>query len=129
MDKMSFFLNIEFCTKLFSGMKRLLSTLFSVDERIVILDSYVNDIISYIVAKRITGSVCKNMLCFSKYGCFCIMLSQKWVYSHVRNRSTVHKHENKMWTQVEKDINTGVFILRTVDLTMMHVFMRINNHS
>ena len=39
-------------------MKRVLSILFSVDERMVILDSYVNDILSYIVAKRITGRVC-----------------------------------------------------------------------
>ena len=36
-------------------MKRLLSILFSVDDRMVILDSYVNDILSYIVAKRITA--------------------------------------------------------------------------
>ena len=42
---------------IFSEMKRLLSILFSVDERIVILDSYVNDIPSYIVAKRITGRI------------------------------------------------------------------------
>ena len=42
----------------------------------VILDSYVNDILSYIVAKRITGRVCKDGLCFSKYGCFCITYSQ-----------------------------------------------------
>ena len=44
--------------------------------------------------------------------------SQKRVYSHVRNSSTVHKQENIVCTQVEKDFNTGVFILRTVDLTV-----------
>ena len=54
--KMSFFhLNIEFCTNFFSEMKRLLSILFSVHERMVILDSYVNDSLSYIVAKRFHG--------------------------------------------------------------------------
>ena len=99
-------------------MKRLLSILFSVDERMVILDSYVNDSLSYIVAKRITGRVCNDRLCFSQYGCFCNTLSQKQVYSHVRNSSTVHKQENIVCTQVEKDINTSVFILRTVDLTV-----------
>ena len=30
------------------------------------------------------------------------------VYSHVRNSSTVHKQENIVCTQVEKDINTGL---------------------
>ena len=93
MDKMSFFhLNIEFCTDFLRDEAFNFCSL-CVDERIVILDSYVNDIISYIVTKRITGSVCKDRLCFSKYGCFCITTSQKRVYSHVRNSSTVHKHE------------------------------------
>ena len=46
------------------------------------------------------------------------MWSQKRVYSHVRSSSTVHKQENIVWIQVEKDINTGVFIVRTVDLTV-----------
>ena len=45
-------------------------------------------------------------------------LFQKRVYSHVRNSSTVHKHEHIVCSQVEKDINVGVFILRTVDLTV-----------
>ena len=36
-------------------MKSLLSILFSVDERMVILDSCVKDILSYIAAKQITG--------------------------------------------------------------------------
>ena len=99
-------------------MKRLLSILFGVDERMVILDSYVNDSLSYIEAKRIAGRVCNDRLCFSQYGCFCNTLSQKRVYSYVRNSSTVHKQENIVCTQVEKYINTGVFILRTVDLTV-----------
>ena len=99
-------------------MKRLLSFLFSVDERMAILDSYVNDSLSKIVAKRIAGRVCNDRLCFSQYGCFCNTLGQKRVYSHVRNSSTVHKQENIVCTQVEKDFNTGVFILRTVDLTV-----------
>ena len=84
----------------------------------VILDSYVNDSLSYIVAKRIAGRFCNGSLCFSQYGCFCNTLSQKRVYSQVRNSSTVHKQENIVCTQVEIDINTGVFILRTVDLTV-----------
>ena len=46
-------------------MKRLLSILLSVDERMVILDSYVNDSLSYIMAKRIAGIVCNDRLCFS----------------------------------------------------------------
>ena len=99
-------------------MKRLFSILLSVDEGIFILDSYVNGSLSYIVAKQITGRVCNDRLCFSQYGCLCITKSQKRVNSHVRNSSTVHKQENIAWTQVEKDINTGVFILRTVDLTV-----------
>ena len=99
-------------------MKRLLSILFSVDERMVILNSYVNDSLSYIVTKRIEGHVCNERLCFPQYGCFCNTFSQKRVYSNVRNSSTVHKQENIVCTQVEKDINTGVFILRTVDLTV-----------
>ena len=45
-------------------MKRLLSFLFSVNERMVILDSYVNDSLSYSVAKRIAGRVCNDRLCF-----------------------------------------------------------------
>ena len=45
-------------------MKRLLSILFSVDERMVILDSYVNDSLSYIMAKRIAGRVGIDRLCF-----------------------------------------------------------------
>ena len=45
-------------------MKRLLSILFSVDERMVILDSCVNDILSYIVANLITGRVCNDRLFF-----------------------------------------------------------------
>ena len=56
---------------IFSEMKRLLSNLFSVDERMVFLDSYVYDSLSYIVAKRITGRVCNDRLCLSQYGCFC----------------------------------------------------------
>ena len=45
------------------------------------------------------------------------MKSQKRVYSRVRNSSKVHKQEHILvvWTQVEKDIIKGVFILRTVD--------------
>ena len=46
------------------------------------------------------------------------MLSQKRVYKHVRNSSTVHKQENVVCTQVEKGINKNVFIFRTVDLTV-----------
>ena len=68
-DKMSFLS----CAQIFSEMKRLLSILFSVDERMAILHSYVNDSLSYIVAKRITGHVCNDKVCFSQYGCFCIM--------------------------------------------------------
>ena len=45
-------------------MKRLLSILFSVDERMVILHSYVNDSLSYIVAKRIAGRVCNDSYVF-----------------------------------------------------------------
>ena len=45
-------------------MKRLLSILFSVDERLVILDSYVNDSPSYIVANIGKGRVCNDRLCF-----------------------------------------------------------------
>ena len=45
-------------------MKRLLSILFSVDDRMSILDSYVNDSLSKIVAKRIAGRVCNDRLCF-----------------------------------------------------------------
>ena len=86
----------------------------------VILDSYVNDSLSYIVAKRIAGRVCNDGLCVSQYGCFCNTLSQKRVYSYVRNYSTVHKQENIVCTQVEKDINTDVFIPRTVDLTVWY---------
>ena len=58
-DQISFFhLNmISSSALIFSEMKCLLSILFSVDERMVILDSYVNDSLSYIVAKRITGRV------------------------------------------------------------------------
>ena len=44
-DKMSFFISSS--ALIFSEMKRLLSILFSVDERMVILDSYVNDITFY----------------------------------------------------------------------------------
>ena len=55
---------------IFSAMKRLLSILFSVDERMVILDSYVSDSLSYIVAKRITHRVCNDGPSFSQYGCF-----------------------------------------------------------
>ena len=55
------------------------------------------------------------------------MLCQKGVYSNVRNSSTVHKQENIAWTQVEKDINTDVFILRTVDLTVCMIYThRVN---
>ena len=36
----------------------------------------------------------------------------------VMSEIAVHKQENIVCTQVEKDINTGVFILRTVDLTV-----------
>ena len=52
---------------IFSEMKRLLSIPFCVDEGMVILDSYVNDSLSYIVAKRIMGRVCNDMLRFSQY--------------------------------------------------------------
>ena len=41
-------------------MKHLLSILFIVDERMVIFYSYVNDSVSYIVAKPIAGGVCDN---------------------------------------------------------------------
>ena len=51
-------------------MKRLLSILFSVDERMVILDSCVNDILSYIVANLITGRVCNDRLFFFKVRMF-----------------------------------------------------------
>ena len=67
------------------------------------------------------------------------MWSQKRVYSHVRNSSAVHKQGNIVWTQVEKDINTGVLILRTVDLTVCsrqsHLFLlkmtklKLNNND
>ena len=103
-------------------MKRLPPILFSVDERMVILDSYVSDSLSNIVAKRIKGRVCNDIPSFSQYGCFCIMQSQKRVYSHVRNSRTVHKQENIVWTQVEKDINTDELILRTVDLTVWYYY-------
>ena len=53
-----------------------------------------------------------------------MFLHQKREYSHVRNSSTVHKQENIVLTQVEKDINTGVFILRTVDLTVWWCVIR-----
>ena len=46
-------------------MKHLLSILFSVNERMVILDSYVSDSISYIGAKRITGRVCNDRPSYS----------------------------------------------------------------
>ena len=100
-------------------MKRLLSILFSVDERMVILDSYVSNSLSYFLAKRITGRVCNDRSSFFTVRMFLQHVeSQKRVYSHVRNSSAVHKQENIVWTQVEKDINTGVLILRTVDLTV-----------
>ena len=41
------------------------------------------------------------------------------MYSRVRNSSTVLKQENIVCSQVEKDINTGVFILRTVDFNIV----------
>ena len=73
-DKMSFFCTqISSSVLIFSEMKRLLSILFSVDERMVILGSYVSDSLSYIVAKRIKGHVCNDRPSFSQYGCFCIM--------------------------------------------------------
>ena len=104
---------------IFSEMKRLLSILVSVDGRMVFQDLCVNDILSNIVAKRITGRVCNDRLCFhgTDVSASC-KFSQKRVYSHVRNSSTVHKQENIVWTQVEKGINSGVFNLRTVDLTV-----------
>ena len=104
-------------------MKRLLSNLISVDERMAILDSYVNDSLSYIVAKRIADRICNDRLCISQYGCFCNTYSQKRVYGHVRNIRRVHKQENIVCTQVEKDIKTGVLILRTVDLTVWSLYI------
>ena len=69
-DKMSFFhLHIEFCTY-FLRDEASTFYLFSVYERMVIRDSYVNDSPSFIVAKRITGRVGNDRLCFSQYGCF-----------------------------------------------------------
>ena len=93
-------------------MKRLLSILLSVDERMAILDSYVNDSLSKIVAKRMAGGVCNvfhstDVSATRKVRNGCTVMSEIAVQSI-----------NRVCTQVEIDINTGVFILRTVDLTV-----------
>ena len=62
---MSFFHQISSFSLNFSEIKRLLSILFSVDERMVILDSYVRDSLSYIVAQRIKGRVCNDRPSFN----------------------------------------------------------------
>ena len=71
---MTFFhLNIEFLHLFSPRRKRLLSILFIVDARLAIIDSYVSDSLSYIVAKQISGRVCNDRPSFSQYGCLSIM--------------------------------------------------------
>ena len=80
---------------IFSEMKRLLSILFSVYEIMVIVDSYVNDSLSYIVAKRIAGRVCNDSPCFYSTDVFATR--------RVRNKCTVVSEiavqsiNRKMW--------------------------------
>ena len=87
----------------------------------VILDPYVNYILSYIVAKRLAAVFVRIGYVFKVRMFLHHVQSETGVQScqtfcpTVRISSTVHKQENIVWTQVEKDINTGVFILRTVD--------------
>ena len=99
-------------------MKRQLSNLFSFDERMVILDSYVNDSLSYIVAKQITDRVCDDRLCFHS--------TDVSASCRIRNGCTVMFEiplqfiNRKIWRELKwKNINTGVFILRTLDYSVI----------
>ena len=127
-DKMSFFhLNIEFCSNLFrdetftsysifvstkelSFLIHMLTTFYHIFWQNESRAMFVR--IGY-VFQSTTVSASHRV----RNGC-----------SHVRNSSTVHKQENVMWTQVEKDINMGVFILRTFDLTVWRIQEQMKNH-
>ena len=54
-------------------MKRLLSIIFSVDERMVILESYVNDSLSYIVENGLRAMFVTIGYIFRSTDVFCIM--------------------------------------------------------
>ena len=67
-------------------MKRLLSILSSVDERLVTPDSYVNDNLSYIVENESRAVFVRIGYVFQSMD-----VSASCSVSHVRNSSTVHK--------------------------------------